>query len=87
MKELRTQLQRESIEQAILFIRGQRVMLGRDLAALYGVEIKNLNQTVQRNLDRFPDDFMFQLTAIKADGLKFQIGTSKCRQHLESTVL
>ena len=47
------------IEQVILLIRGQRVMLDRDLAALYGVETKNLNKAVRRNLDRFPADFMF----------------------------
>jgi len=67
----------ERIEQAILLIRGQRVLLDRDLAALYGVETKNLNKAVQRNLDRFPADFMFQLTADEADGLRFQSGTSK----------
>lgn len=52
----------ERIEQAILLIRGQKVMLDADLAALYGVETKVLNQAVKRNLDRFPEDFMFQLT-------------------------
>jgi hypothetical protein len=51
-------------------------MLDRDLAALYGVETKNLNKAVRRNLDRFPSDFMFQLTAEEAQNLKFQIGTS-----------
>jgi hypothetical protein len=52
----------ERIERAILFIRRQKVMLDRDLAALYGVETKVLNQAVKRNLRRFPEDFMFQLT-------------------------
>ena len=70
-------IQPEQVEQAILLIRGQRVMLDRDLAALYGVETKNLNKAVQRNLDRFPPDFMFQLTADEADGLRFQFGTLK----------
>jgi hypothetical protein len=51
------------IERRILLIRGQKVMLDSDLAALYGVETKALNQAVKRNLERFPDDFMFQLTA------------------------
>ena len=55
-------IQPEQIQQVILLIRGQRVMLDRDLAALYGVETKNLNKAVRRNLDRFPTDFMFQLT-------------------------
>ena len=66
----------ERIEQSILLIRGQKVMLDRDLAALYGVETKNLNKAVRRNLDRFPADFMFQLTAEEAQNLRFQIGTS-----------
>ncbi len=62
------------IEQAILLIRGQRVMLDRDLAAMYGVSTGNLNKAVQRNLSRFPADFMFQLTADEAEGSRFQIG-------------
>jgi len=66
----------EQIEQAILLIRGQRVMLDRDLAALYGVETKNLNRAVQRNLDRFPADFMFQLTKKETEALRCQIVTS-----------
>ncbi len=53
----------ERIERAILSIRGEKVMLDSDLAELYGVETKALNQAVKRNLDRFPPDFMFQLTA------------------------
>ena len=52
-------------------------MLDSDLAELYGVETKNLNKAVKRNLDRFPADFMFQLTAEEAEDLRFQIGTSK----------
>jgi len=52
----------EVIEHKILFIRGQKVMLDRDLALLYGVETRVLNQAVRRNSDRFPDDFMFSLT-------------------------
>ena len=72
-----TQLvQPERIEQAILLIRGQRVMLDRDLAALYGVETKTLNRAVLRNLDRFPTDFMFQLTRDEAKSLRYQFGTS-----------
>lgn len=49
----------ERIERAIYLIRGQKVMLDRDLAALYGVATKVLKQAVKRNIDRFPDDFMF----------------------------
>lgn len=52
----------ESIERAILFIRGQKVMLDADLAQVYGVSTKRLNEQVKRNRDRFPPDFMFQLT-------------------------
>jgi hypothetical protein len=62
------------IEQAILLIRGQRVMLDRDLAAIYGVSTGNLNKAVRRNLFRFPADFMFQLTADEAEASRFQIG-------------
>lgn len=70
----------EQIEQAILLIHGQRVMLDRDLAALYGVTTSNLNKAVKRNLDRFPADFMFQLTLEEAQacaGSRFQIGILK----------
>ncbi len=52
----------ERIERLILLIRGQKVMLDRDLARLYGVETRALNQAVRRNIDRFPKDFMFPLT-------------------------
>jgi phage regulator Rha-like protein len=74
----------EQIEQAILLLRGQKVMLDRDLAALYGVETKNLNKAVRRNLDRFPADFMFQLTPEEADSCsRFQIGTLKRGQNIK----
>lgn len=53
----------EHITQSILFLRGQRVILDRELAAIYGVETRALNQAVKRNGERFPEDFMFQLTA------------------------
>jgi len=64
------------IERRILLIRGQKVMLDSDLAALYGVETKALNRAVKRNLERFPDDFMFQLTPEEAECLRCQNGTS-----------
>ena len=67
----------ERIEGLILVIRGQKVMLDEDLAALYGVETKVLNQAVKRNIDRFPDDFMFQLTREEHDILRSQNVTSK----------
>ena len=58
-------------------IRGQKVMLDSDLAMLYGVLTKNLNKAVKRNVQRFPEDFMFQLTEEEYESLRFQIGTSK----------
>ena len=66
----------EIIEQKIFLIRGQKVMLDRDLALLYDVETKILNKAVRRNIERFPSDFMFQLTRDEFDNLKFQFGTS-----------
>ena len=62
---------------AIHVIRGQRVMLDADLAALYGVSTKRLNEQVRRNRRRFPLDFMFQLTAWEAANLRSQIATSR----------
>ena len=67
----------EKIEKAIYLIRGEKVMLDRDLALLYQVNTKTLNRAVKRNLKRFPLDFMFQLTTDEADVLRYQIGTSK----------
>jgi len=66
----------ERIEKSILVIRGQRVILDKDLATLYGVETKVLNQAVTRNLKRFPDDFMFRLTRQELRNLKSQFVTS-----------
>ena len=54
--------QLQVIQSKIYEIRGQKVMLDKDLAAMYGVEVRILNQAVKRNIDRFPSDFMFQLT-------------------------
>jgi hypothetical protein len=56
----------ERIERAIILIRGEKVMLDSDLAEIYGVETKRLNEQVRRNLNRFPTDFMFQLTTGEA---------------------
>ena len=66
----------EKIEHKIFLIRGQKVMLDRDLAALYGVSTGNLNKAVSRNPDRFPADFMFQLTRNEFKNLIFQNGIS-----------
>ncbi|HJZ89734.1 MAG TPA: ORF6N domain-containing protein [Gemmataceae bacterium] len=65
----------ERIERAILLIRGQKVMLDKDLARLYGVQTKVLIQSVKRQLARFPDDFLIQLTWEEADGLRSQFVT------------
>jgi len=64
------------IERGILIVRGHRVMLDEYLASLYGVEVKVLNQAVKRNVERFPADFMFQLTAEEAQNLRSQTVTS-----------
>ena len=66
----------ESIERRIYLIRGHKVMFDSDLAQLYQVETKNLNKAVRRNLNRFPEDFMFQLGKEEFDNLRFQFGTS-----------
>jgi len=66
----------EKIERAILLIRGEKVLLDRDLAVLYGVSTSLLTKAVTRNVDRFPPDFMFQLTAEEVSNLKFHFGIS-----------
>ncbi len=71
----------EKIEQKVFLIRGKKVMLDRDLAYLYEVETKVLNQAVKRNLERFPDDFMFQLTLEETKFLRSQFVTLKHGQH------
>lgn len=65
----------------IFIIRGQKVMLDRDLAELYGVETKVLKQSVRRNIERFPEDFMFELTKIEHNNLRSQVVTLKQGQH------
>ena len=70
---------REHVERNILLIRGHRAMLDTDLAKLYGVPTKVLNQAVKRNVTRFPADFMFQLTSEETTALRSQIVTSKSR--------
>ena len=63
------------IQRMIYEIRGQKVMLDRELAALYGVEIKRLNESVKRNIKRFPPEFMFQLTDVEWENLRSQFAT------------
>ena len=65
------------VERRIFLVRGQKVMLDADLADLYRVPTKSLNLAVKRNVDRFPQDFMFQLSEAEAAALRFQIETSK----------
>jgi len=67
----------ERVETRILTIRGHRVMIDADLAELYGVPTKRLNEAVRRNATRFPEDFMFQLTAEESESLRSQFATLK----------
>jgi hypothetical protein len=77
MKDVNTSLiPAERIERSILLIRGQKVMLDSDLAVLYDVDTKRLLEAVKRNIERFPDDFMFQLTPEELEILRSQIATS-----------
>lgn len=71
-----TLISNETIERKIYFIRGKKVMLDRDLALLYGVTTGYLNRAVKRHLDRFPSDFMFELTKNEYENLICQIGIS-----------
>ena len=65
------------VEPQILIVRGQRVILDADLAALYGVTVKRLNEQVKRNASRFPEDFMFRLNPEEAKFLRSQFATSR----------
>ena len=67
----------EEIRNRIYDIRGRQVMLDKDLAELYGVQTRDLNKAVKRNIERFPADFMFQLTKEETENLMFQNGTSR----------
>jgi hypothetical protein len=72
----------EGIERSILVLRGHKVLLDADLAALYGVTTKRLNEQVKRNRERFPDDFMFRLTPVELDSLnrsQFATGSQRHR--------
>jgi len=71
------QLQPADIQNKIFTIRGQRVMIDRDLSEMYGVETRRLNEQVKRNMKRFPEDFMFQLTREEFENLKSQFATSR----------
>lgn len=73
------QLAVPTIQSKIALIRNQQVLLDRDLARFYGVEVSQMNRQVKRNIERFPEDFMFQLTKAENDALKCQYGISKQR--------
>ena len=75
-----------SIQNRIYELRGERVMLDRDLADLYEIETKSLNLAVRRNIKRFPPDFMFQLTKEEYDSLRFQIETLETNNPLRSQI-
>src|SRR6266567_7578225 len=70
----------ETIISKIYLVRGQKVMMDRDLAELYGVETKQLKRQVKRNIDRFPDDFMFELNDDEFQNWRSQIGTSNSNE-------
>lgn len=76
MKKHTTLIPADRIEQAILMIRGQKVMLDSDLAAIYGVTTKRLNQQFRRNSERFPEDFAFELSTEEFENLRLQFATS-----------
>jgi hypothetical protein len=76
MKNKKVMIPNGNVEQLILLIRGQKVILDADLAGLYGVETRRLNEQVKRNADRFPEDFMFQLSLEEFEILKSQFAIS-----------
>jgi hypothetical protein len=80
MKEIISQV---SIESRIHLFRGKKVMVDRDLAELYEVSTGNLNKAVKRNIERFPEDFMFQLGQEEAEALRFQFGSLKRGAHFK----
>jgi len=78
-------VRQDIIEKKIFLIRGLNVMLDRDLAELYGVTTGNLNKAVNRNIDRFPEDFMFRLTKKEFENLRFHFGSSSLRFQFETS--
>ena len=81
--DIEKELAREEIRKLIYCIRGKQVMLDSDVARLYHYETKNVNKAMKRNIDRFPEDFCFQLTGEELKSLRFQIGTLKNDQDNE----
>jgi len=80
-KPILSLIPQQVIENKILLIRGEQVILDRDLAQLYRVTTGNLNKAVKRNIRRFPEDFMFQLNRKEYNSLRFQFGSLKRGQH------
>jgi phage regulator Rha-like protein len=76
-KQLQNMVPDETIINMIYYIRGHKVMLDRDLAEMYGVETKRLKEAVKRNIERFPEQYMFELTKNEDDSLRSQIATLK----------
>ena len=76
IEKSRDSVPEKKILKIIMVVRGEKVILDSDLATLYGVETRRLNEQVRRNIDKFPDDFMFQLTKEEFENLKSQIATS-----------
>ena len=70
----------EKVQNAIIILRGKRIIIDSDLAQFYGVKTKVFNQAIKRNIDRFPEDFMFQLTKNEWDFLRSQFVTSKAKR-------
>lgn len=81
VKKLELTISDEAVINKIYLIRGQKVMIDRDLAELYGVETKQLKRQVNRNIERFPEDFMFELTKDEAEILRSQFGTLRHGEH------
>ena len=83
MEETKELITTDDIRSKVYIIRGQQVMLDKDLAEIYGYEVKKLNQQVKRNIERFPEDFMFRLSNSEIDSVRSQIVTSR---NPESTI-
>ena len=77
MEETKELITTDDIRSKVYIIRGQQVMLDKDLAEIYGYEVKKLNQQVKRNIERFPEDFMFRLSNGEIDSVRSQIVTSR----------
>ena len=83
MEETKELITTDDIRSKVYILRGQQVMLDQDLAEIYGYQVKNLNQQVKRNLTRFPEDFMFQLTKEEVELVKSQFVTSRNINYFE----